>query len=58
MLDMAEIFGSVDSAAMQLGKALNDPVNMMGALTRAGVTFSEEQKEMIKNFVDSYGLNE
>lgn len=52
MLDMAEIFGSVDSAAMQLGKALNDPVNMLGALTRAGVTFTEEQKEMIKAFVE------
>lgn len=53
MLDMAEIFGSVDSAAMQLGKALNDPVSMMGALSRAGVTFSDAQKEMIKNFVET-----
>lgn len=52
MLDMAEIFGSVDSAAMQLGKALNDPVAGMTALSRAGVTFSAEQKEMIKNFVE------
>lgn len=53
MLDMAEIFGSVDSAAMQLGKALNDPLNGMGALSRAGVTFSDEQKEVIKAFVES-----
>jgi len=52
MLDMAEIFGSVDSAAMQLGKALNEPATMLGALSRAGVTFSTEQKEMIKNFVE------
>lgn len=52
MLDMAEIFGSVDSAAMQLGKALNDPVAGMGALSRAGITFSEEQKEMIENFIE------
>jgi hypothetical protein len=56
MLDMAEIFGSVDSAAMQLGKALNDPVNMMGALSRAGVTFTDEQKEMIKTLVESGDL--
>jgi methyl-accepting chemotaxis protein len=56
MLDMAEIFGSVDAAAMQLGKALNDPVNMMGALSRAGVTFTEEQKEMIKTLVESGDL--
>lgn len=53
MVDMAEIFGSVDSAAMQLGKALNDPVAGLGALTRAGITFSDEQKEMIKNFVET-----
>lgn len=52
MLDMAEIFGSVDSAAMQLGKALNDPVAGLGALSRAGIQFSEEQKEMIKQFVE------
>lgn len=52
MVDMAEIFGSVDSAAMQLGKALNDPLTGMGALSRAGITFSEEQKEMIANFVE------
>ena len=53
MADMAEIFGSVDSAAMQLGKALNDPVAGMGALARAGITFSDEQKEMIKNFMET-----
>jgi hypothetical protein len=53
MADMAEIFGSVDSAAMQLGKALNDPVTGMGALSRAGITFSDVQKEMIKNFVET-----
>lgn len=51
MLDMAEIFGSVDSAAMQLGKALNDPIAGMGALGRAGVTFSDDQKEVIKAFM-------
>jgi len=51
--DMAEVFGSLDSATMQLGKALQDPVTMMGALSRAGVTFTEAQKEMIKNFVET-----
>lgn len=51
--DMAEVFGSLDSATMQLGKALQDPVAMMGALSRAGITFTEAQKEMIKNFVET-----
>lgn len=52
-VDMAEMFGSLESSTMQLGKALQDPVGMMGALSRAGVTFSDAQKEMIKNFVET-----
>jgi hypothetical protein len=51
--DMSEIFGGLDASAMQLGKALQDPVGMMGALSRAGITFSDTQKEMIKNFVET-----
>ena len=50
-LDLQTTFGSLDSAALQLGKALNDPIKGITALSRSGVTFSEEQKEMIKNFV-------
>lgn len=36
------------SAALQVGKVLNDPVANMGALTRAGIQFSVTQKETIK----------
>jgi hypothetical protein len=50
-VDMQTTFGSLESATMQLGKALNDPVAGMGALSRAGITFSDTQKEQIKNFV-------
>lgn len=46
-LDMAETFGSVDSAAVQLGKALNDPIKGITALQRVGVSFTESQKEQI-----------
>lgn len=46
-------FGDVDTAAKQLGKALQDPVNGIGALKRAGVDFTDEQKNMIKALVDS-----
>jgi len=38
-------------SAIQLGKALNDPVAGITALTRVGVTFTAEQKEMIKAMV-------
>jgi hypothetical protein len=33
-------FGSVSSASLQLGKALNDPIKGVSALARSGVTFS------------------
>lgn len=51
MLDMAQKFGSMDSASVQLGKALNDPLKGISALQRVGVTFSAQQKEQIQNFM-------
>ena len=41
------------SSVLQLGKALNDPVANMGALTRSGIQFTDQQKEMIKALVKS-----
>ena len=41
-------FGSVESASVMLGKALNDPIKGMAALGRAGVTFTDAQKEQVK----------
>jgi hypothetical protein len=38
-------------AAMQLGKALNDPVKGITALSKAGVSFTKEQKDQIKGLV-------
>jgi phage-related protein len=45
--------GEVDlkAASIQLGKALNDPVLGMTALTRVGVQFSAEQQKSIAGFV-------
>jgi hypothetical protein len=39
--------------AIQLGKALNDPILGMTALRRVGVNFNETQAEMVKKMVDS-----
>ena len=50
-LDLQTTFGSLESSSMMLGKALNDPLTGITALSRAGVTFSDEQKEQIKNFM-------
>jgi phage-related protein len=41
-------FGDMSSAAKMLGKALNDPEKGITALSRAGVTFTDQQKEQIK----------
>lgn len=54
MADMATAMGSdPKTAAMQLGKALNDPIKGVGALSRVGVQFTKEQKDQIKTLVDS-----
>lgn len=51
-LDLSKAgFGSVSSASKVLGKALNDPIKGMGALSRVGVTFSKEQQKQIKDMV-------
>lgn len=46
-------FGSIDSASKMLGKALNDPIKGVTALSRAGVTFTDQQKDQIKTLVES-----
>jgi hypothetical protein len=53
-IDMAAAgFGSAESNATQLGKALNDPIKGITALNRAGIQFTEDQKELIQSLVDS-----
>jgi hypothetical protein len=51
MLDLGTVFGSSDAAAMQLGKALNDPVKGITALGKAGVSFSVDQQVAIKTMM-------
>jgi hypothetical protein len=53
-IDMAAAgFGEAESNAVQLGKALNDPIKGITALTRSGITFTEQEKELIKTLVES-----
>jgi hypothetical protein len=54
MLDMSTVFGGdASSAAVQLGKALEDPIKGISALTRVGVTFTDQQKDQIEAMVAS-----
>lgn len=50
--DMSAVFGGdLSSSAMQLGKALNDPIQGIGALRRVGVQLSDQQEAAVKSFV-------
>lgn len=54
VLDMSTALGTdLNSAALQVGKALNDPVQGLTALSRAGVQFSDSQKTTIKQLVET-----
>lgn len=54
MLDMSQALGQdLKSSAIQLGKALQDPILGITALRRVGVNFNDEQKEVVKNLVET-----
>lgn len=50
--DLSTVFGQdLQASAVQLGKALNDPVQGITALRRVGISFSEDQRSMIERLV-------
>jgi hypothetical protein len=51
-------FGTAEMNAVALGKALNDPIKGISALTRNGITFTESEKERIKVLVESNKVGE
>jgi hypothetical protein len=54
MTDLSVAMGKdLNSSAILVGKALNDPVKGVGALSKAGVQFTADQKDMIKEMVES-----
>lgn len=54
VLDLSTALGTdLNGAALQVGKALNDPVQGLTALSRAGVQFSDSQKTLIKELVET-----
>lgn len=58
-LDMSEALGQdLKASSIQLGKALNDPINGVSALRRVGVQFTEDQEEVIKSLVETGRLEE
>ena len=58
-LDLAtRLDGDLKSASIQLGKALNDPVANLSALSRSGIQFSSDQKKVINSLVETGNLAE
>lgn len=58
-VDMAAAgFGAAEQNAVQLGKALNDPITGLAALRRSGITFTDGEKEKIKTLVESNRMHE
>ena len=52
-LDLSVALGKdMQSAAMLVGKALNDPIAGMGALSKAGIQFTEDQKAAIEAMLE------
>jgi len=49
-------FGSAESNAVQLGKALNDPIKGISALTRVGLSFTDAEKDKIRALQESGDL--
>ena len=54
ILDMSSVLGTdLKGSAIQVGKALNDPIQGISALTRVGITFTDAQKEQVKALQES-----
>jgi hypothetical protein len=50
--DLSSVMGQdLQSSVVQVGKALNDPIKGITALSRVGVSFSEQQKQQIKQLM-------
>ena len=53
-LDMSTALGTdMSAAAIQLGKAINDPIKGVTALAKSGVSFTEQQRAQIKVLTES-----
>jgi phage-related protein len=54
MLDIATAMGGdVSGAAQMVGKALNNPIQGISALSRVGIQFTDDQKKMIETMMEA-----
>lgn len=58
-LDLSTRFKQdLQTSIVQIGKAMNDPIRNLGALQRAGIQFTDAQRDQIKTLVESNRLYE
>lgn len=56
-IDLASAgFGDAEANAIKLGRVLEDPIKNMNALSRAGITFTNTEKDKIRKLVESGNL--
>ena len=53
IIDMSAVQGELTGNTLSLSKALNDPIVGITALTRVGVTFTQQQKDQIRVLQES-----
>ncbi|MBO9467063.1 hypothetical protein J7443_17600 [Tropicibacter sp. R15_0] len=54
VLDLATVLNrDLMGTSVMLGKALNDPIAGIAALSDAGVTFTQSQKDLVRSFVET-----
>lgn len=57
-LDLATVLdGDLKSASIQIGKALNDPIANLSALSRSGIQFDASTKQLVKSLVEQNQLH-
>lgn len=52
VLNMSSKMGGLESASIQVGKALNDPIGGVSALRKVGVQLTDQQEKQIKTMVE------
>lgn len=58
-LDLSAVLGGdLRGNALRLARALDDPANALESLRRTGVTFTEDQRQIIDNFIETGQLAE
>jgi hypothetical protein len=57
-VNLAQVFGSLETAAKQIGSALDDPINGLDKLAKASISFTDAEQALYKQLVEAGKLSE